>query len=127
MENNSHNRDSIISQLKPYSSNAFVTHSSAAIEIATLIIGFGEFIIALIEVPAFLDLFSRKRIIVKIGGIRLNNSADDLIKIIKSNPDLYQETKKALNNHTLEVEGKGKAVIDFLEELNGIFNGGNNE
>lgn len=120
MENDYHNKDSIIHQLKPYSINTFEIHSSAAIEIATLIIAFGEFIIALIEVPAFFDLFSSKEIIVKIGGIKLNNSADDLIEIIKGNPDLFQETKKAIQNHTFEVEGKGETVTVFLEKLSGI-------
>lgn len=122
MENNSHNKDSIIPQLKTYSINTFETHSSAAIEITTLIITIGQFIIALIEVPALFDLFSLNKIIVKIGGVKISNSVDDLIRIIKSNPDLFQETKKALQSHTLEIEGKGKAVIDFLEKLNDMIN-----
>lgn len=63
---------------------------------------------------------------MKLGGIKINNSVDDLLNIIKNNPDLLKEAKKALQNNALVVEGKGKAVTAFLAKLNDLINMENN-
>ena len=79
-----------------------------------------------IQIPMLIEFFSRQEIIVKLGGIKINNSVDDLLNIIKNNPDLLKEAKKALQNNALVVEGKGKAVTAFLAKLNDLINMENN-
>lgn len=126
IENSTHDMDSLIHHLRPYSINGLEAHSSAGVEIATLIISVGQFIVALIQIPMLIEFFSRQEIIVKLGGIKINNSVDDLLNIIKNNPDLLKEAKKALQNNALVVEGKGKAVTAFLAKLNDLINMENN-
>ena len=122
IENSTHDMDSLICLLKPYSINSLETHSSAGVEIATLIISVSQFVVALIQVPMLIEYFSREKIIVKLGGIKMNNSVDDLVNLIKNDPERLDEAKRALNDSTIEVEGRGQAVTAFLKKLKDLVN-----
>ena len=82
IENSTHDMDSLIHHLRPYSINGLETHSSAGVEIATLIISVGQFIVALIQIPMLIEFFSRQEIIVKLGGIKMVNTTRLMIFLI---------------------------------------------
>ena len=122
IQNNESEAASIITDLNTYSIDKLETHSSAGLELVTFILSIGEFCIALIEIPSLIELINRKKITVKFGGYKLNDSIDQIIDIIKSNPVFLESVKKAVTTNTIEIEGKGNAVKDFWTKLNSLVN-----
>ena len=120
LDDRSPNMDSLIRQLKPYCADDIETHSSAGVEIVSMILDIGQFALALIQLPYLYDMFSKKEIVVKFEGITMNDSVDDLLGILKNNPTLLERAKTALQNSRIEIEGKGKAVDSFLEQLRSL-------
>lgn len=122
IENNNNDMATLINRLKAYSDIELQTHSSTGIEIATFIIGVGQFIIALIEVPMLIDFFFRQEITVKISGIKLKDSVTSLLNIIENNPTLLEDARTSIQEKKLEVEGRGSAVTNFLVKLEHLVN-----
>lgn len=127
LDDRSPNMDLLIRQLKPYCADDIETHSSAGVEIVSMILDIGQFALALIQLPYLYDMFSKKEIVVKFEGITMNDSVDDLLGILKNNPTLLESAKTALQNSQIEVEGQGKAVDAFLKQLRSLIDKENAE
>ena len=114
--------DSLVSQLKNYSDSNKSTRSCTGMEIATFILTFGQFLVALAAVPMLVEAINSKQITVKIRGVKLEDSVDGILDTLKGNPDFIEAAKEALMNQTIEIEGKGKAVNYFWKKLKEYLN-----
>lgn len=60
LDDRSPNMDLLIRQLKPYCADDIETHSSAGVEIVSMILDIGQFALALIQLPYLYDIQSLK-------------------------------------------------------------------
>lgn len=93
------------------------TKSCTGFEIATLVMQVIDLIIVVVSMPAIWDAIRTKQIIVTIDGYKFNDPLMRIIDAIKSDSELLEKAKEAYKNHTIEVEGDTKSILEFREKL----------
>lgn len=114
---NEPNSNFLLDSLKVYEPKIKTTKSITAIETITLIISIFDLVLALLSNPILCDAINNKKVILKINGYEIKGSVDEIIKIIKENPDFMTELKRALENDNLQINGNAKYSIELHEKI----------
>lgn len=117
VENTNGELDSLVSQLGNYCENHKKVKSCTGLEIATFIMTVGQLIAALAALPMLTDALNNKHITVKFGGTTLGYTVDEVLSTLRNNSDFLEAAKKAINENTFEISGKGKVVDEFWKKL----------
>lgn len=117
IEGKSEDMGALIEEISLYCIESRKTQSSTGMEIATLVISALGLLISLMSVPALVDAIDNKKVVVKVGGVTLKDTAKSILQNLKKDPELISEVKKAFESGKLEIEGTAERIATFLKEL----------
>lgn len=114
------NNHSVLETLKTYSEASFATHSDLAIETFNIILGVGNFLLAILNSPYIVKLIDSKEMIVSFDGFNVSGSWKEIIKSICNDPYAKEMFIKSYYQHAVSVKGKNSDATNFHREIRAL-------